>query len=56
MIQNKHKATEEGFGTRLEQRFSKKQIQQMMEEAGLEKVEFSENIPYWVAVGYKRES
>ena len=44
------------FGTRLEQRFSKKQIQEMMEEAGLEKVEFSENIPYWVAVGYKRES
>ena len=39
------------FGTRLEQRFSKVQIQQMMEQAGLEKVVFSNNVPYWCAVG-----
>jgi len=44
------------FGTILEQRFSKKQIQEMMAEAGLENIKFSENNPYWVAVGYKRES
>ena len=39
------------IGTRLEQRFSTAQIRQMMEEAGLERIEFSPNEPYWTAVG-----
>ncbi len=41
------------FGTRLEQRFSKKQIAEMMSRAGLEKIRFSDQKPYWCAVGYK---
>jgi SAM-dependent methyltransferase len=42
------------FGTPLEQRFTKKEIQQMMERAGLENIVFSTNIPYWHAVGKKK--
>lgn len=41
------------FGTPLEQRFTRKQIQSMMEEAGLTDIIFSEKIPYWHAVGRK---
>ena len=39
------------FGTRLEHRFSRAEIDKMMHEAGLEQVRFSEGMPYWVAVG-----
>ncbi|MBL0190527.1 MAG: class I SAM-dependent methyltransferase [Saprospiraceae bacterium] len=39
------------FGTSLEQRFSKNQIEQMMINAGLGNIKISENIPYWHAVG-----
>lgn len=42
------------FGTRLEQRFTKVQIWEMMENAGLEKIVFSDIAPYWCAVGYKK--
>lgn len=42
------------FGTRLEKRFTKKEILKMMENAGLEKIVFSESVPYWCAVGYKK--
>ncbi len=42
------------FGTRLEQRFSHEQIKSMMEQAGLERVEFSASEPFWCAVGYRR--
>lgn len=41
------------FGTPLEKRFSRDQIEQMMLNAGLTKVRFSENAPYWCAVGFK---
>lgn len=41
------------FGTRLEQRFTKKQIMEMMEKAGLERVVFSDSVPYWCAMGYR---
>jgi SAM-dependent methyltransferase len=44
------------FGTPLEQRFSKSQIQSMMESAGLEKISFSNNAPYWCAIGYARKA
>ena len=43
------------FGTPLEQRFSRKEIQDMMEQTGLEQIIFSNNIPYWHAIGKKRE-
>ena len=41
------------FGTRLEQRFTRKEIKNMMQNAGLENIEFSNSKPFWVAVGYK---
>jgi SAM-dependent methyltransferase len=40
------------FGTKLEQRFTRKQIQAMMEAAGLERISFSDS-PYWCAVGHR---
>jgi len=42
------------FGTKLEKRFTKKEIKKMMNESGLSSIEFSENIPYWTAIGYKK--
>jgi len=42
------------FGTRLEHRFSRHQIERMMRDAGLEQVRFSEKVPYWVACGHRR--
>jgi SAM-dependent methyltransferase len=41
------------FGTPLEQRFSRVQIKTMMENAGLKDIVFSEQSPYWHAVGQK---
>ena len=41
------------FGTRLERRFTRDQICEMMEQAGLEGVIFSETI-FWCAVGRRR--
>ena len=42
------------FGTRLEKRFTRAQIERMMAEAGLEKIAFSDGEPFWCALGYKR--
>jgi hypothetical protein len=42
------------FGTRLYKRFTKDQIRTMMLEAGLERITFSDDIPFWTAVGYRR--
>jgi len=41
------------FGTPLEQRFTQKQIQEMMERSGLSEIIFSNNIPFWHVVGKK---
>jgi ubiquinone/menaquinone biosynthesis C-methylase UbiE len=41
------------FGTPLEQRFSKEEITTMMEKAGLSKLNFSNNEPYWHMSGVK---
>jgi ubiquinone/menaquinone biosynthesis C-methylase UbiE len=41
------------FGTPLEQRFTRPEIEAMMRDAGLENIRFSEAEPYWVAVGQK---
>ena len=43
------------FGTPLEQRFSKKDILRMMNKAGLNQIKFSDEEPYWVAVGFKSD-
>jgi ubiquinone/menaquinone biosynthesis C-methylase UbiE len=42
------------FGTQLEQRFTRNQIKTMMETAGLDRIEFSDDVPYWCAIGYKK--
>lgn len=39
------------FGTRLEQRFDRTEIEVMMRAAGLVDIRFSERVPYWVACG-----
>lgn len=44
------------LGTRLEKRFSREQIKAMMEQVGLERIEFSPNEPFWCAVGYRCHS
>lgn len=41
------------FGTPLEQRFTREEIRQMMTQAGLVHIRFSESEPFWVAVGVK---
>lgn len=42
------------FGTKLEHRFTRKEIETMMKSAGLERVRFSSVVPFWCAVGYKK--
>jgi hypothetical protein len=42
------------FGTRLEQRFTRQEIEAMMLAAGFENIRFSETTPYWCASGRKR--
>ena len=42
------------LGTRLEHRFTQEEIRRMMEAAGLERISFSPEPPYWCAVGRKR--
>lgn len=42
------------FGTRLEQRFSKKQVIEMMQSAGLTNIVISQGIPFYHAVGKKK--
>lgn len=41
------------FGTRLEQRFTRQQIEAMMQSAGLRDIRFHSGAPYWCAVGRK---
>ena len=41
------------FGTRLEQRFTRAQMQTLMADAGLERIAFHDGVPYWTAVGYR---
>lgn len=42
------------FATRLEHRFTKDQIASMMQKAGLEKITFSNEMPFWCAVGFRK--
>ena len=41
------------FGTRLERRFTRGQIEAMMRQAGLEGIKFREVRPHWCAVGHR---
>jgi len=42
------------FGTRLEKRFTRSEIQQMMESVGFHDVRFNDSAPFWCAVGFKK--
>jgi len=44
------------FGTRLEHRFTRAEIEKMMRDADLEHIEFREAEPYWTACGRKRRA
>ncbi len=43
------------FCTRLEHRFTRAQIETMLRAAGFEDIRFSPNMPFWCAVGCKRQ-
>jgi len=43
------------FCTRLEQRFTKTQIEQMLARAGFDQIRFSDSPPYWCAVGIRSQ-
>lgn len=42
------------FGTRLEKRFSKAQITEMLEKTGFHKIKFSTKAPYWCCIAVKK--
>lgn len=42
------------FGTRLEQRFTRTQIRDMLNAAGLERVVVGDRFPFWCAIGFKQ--
>jgi ubiquinone/menaquinone biosynthesis C-methylase UbiE len=42
------------FCTSLEKRFTRRQIEQMLCDAGFDEIRFSEQVPFWCAVGLKR--
>ena len=41
------------FGTRLEKRYSRDEVRDLLEGAGLENVQFADGPPWWVAVGWR---
>ena len=42
------------FATKIEKRFTKREILEMMNNSGLKNVTFSKTEPFWVCVGYKK--
>ena len=42
------------FGTQLEQRFTRDEIESMMRAAGLVDIRFRDDVPYWCAVGTRK--
>jgi ubiquinone/menaquinone biosynthesis C-methylase UbiE len=42
------------FGTPVEQRFTREELEPLMRKAGLERIKFSSLPPYWCAVGYRK--
>lgn len=42
------------FGTKIEKRFTKIQIKQMLSKAGFTNIKFSNKIPFWCAICYKK--
>jgi len=42
------------FCTALERRFTRREIEQMLTQSGFDRIQFSESVPYWCAICYKR--
>ena len=42
------------FGTKLEKRFSKKEIKKMLLETGFNNIKFNKSMPYWTVLSYKK--
>ncbi len=42
------------FGTKIEKRYSKKEITEMMIASGLTNIFFKDGFPYWVSIGFKK--
>ena len=42
------------FGTRLEQRFSREEIEGMLKKSGLKQISFRDGTPFWCVIGYKQ--
>ena len=42
------------FGTPLEKRFTRDEINEMMVESGLKDIQFFDKTPFWCAIGYKK--
>ena len=43
------------FGTKLEKRFTKIEIKEMLIKAGFQNIKFSNQAPYWVAIAWKQK-
>lgn len=43
------------FGSPMEKRYSKKEINIMMKDAGLERIKFKNSVPFWTVVGIKKK-
>jgi ubiquinone/menaquinone biosynthesis C-methylase UbiE len=43
------------FGTKLEKRFTKIEIKQMLIKAGFQDIKFNNQAPYWVAIAWKKK-
>lgn len=41
------------FGTRLEKRFTRDEVREMLERSGLERIQFRPDEPFWCAIGYR---
>ena len=42
------------FGSKIEKRFSKKKIKEILKDSGFEKISFSKKEPFWCAICYKK--
>ena len=49
-MKKKNESIHQEFG-----RFTRDEIKQMMRNAGLENIRFSDSKPFWVAVGFKSD-
>lgn len=42
------------FGTKIEKRFSKKEIRELLNETGFKNLRFNKSMPYWTVLSYKK--